>query len=96
MPKLNVPATVKNKEPEAKEAKERGPSKQRVELVAQITKFMRKGKTYTSREIVEGLGRTPGSKEGGPVVAALKFMVEQGTMKFAPPAEGQRGQSWVR
>ena len=93
MPKIEAPAKAAAKE--SGEKKERT-SKQREELISQITKFMRKGKVYTSREVVEGLGRTPGNTEGQPVVNALKAMLEAGTVKQAPAEEGKRGQRWVR
>jgi hypothetical protein len=65
------------------------------DLQATILKFMKAGKEYTSREIVEGLGRTPGSAEGGPVVRNLHAMVEAKTVK-AVSAEDKRGQVWVK
>lgn len=80
---------------EAKAKTERGPSKQSVAMQAEIRKFMRKGKPYTSREVVEGLGRTPGAKEGGPVVRELKRMEEAGEVKHAND-EDYGGYVWVR
>lgn len=60
-----------------------------------IVKFMRKGKEYTSREIVEGVGREPGPAGGGPVVRILKELVAERLVAHAN-AEGKRGQCWVK
>ncbi len=65
------------------------------EVEAQIVKVMRKGKNYTSREVVEALGRTPGSQEGGPVVRTLKRMVDEKKVKHGPN-EGVAGNVWCR
>jgi hypothetical protein len=48
------------------------------ELTESILKFMEAGKTYSSREIVEGLGREPGQKGGGPVVNCLTRLMSDG------------------
>jgi predicted HTH transcriptional regulator len=62
------------------------------ELDAQILKFMRRGKEYTSREVVEGLGREPGNKEGQPVVKRLHALVEAKKIKQVP--NEKNGYSW--
>lgn len=63
----------------AKEAKVKGPS----ELYLQIVKFMKKGKPYTTRDIVVGLGRTPGNAGGGPVVRELKKLEAEKKVTYA-------------
>lgn len=80
---------------ETKAKSSRAPSAAASELRKKVLGFMRKGKEYTSREIVEGVGRTPGAKEGGPVIRLLKTLVEEKVVRHAPN-EGGRGQSWVR
>ena len=65
------------------------------ELRKQLVTFMRKGKEYSSREVVLGLNRTPGQKEGGPVVNALKRMEEEGLVQRVS-SETKRGYSWVK
>jgi hypothetical protein len=60
-----------------------------------ILKFMRKGKQYSSREVVEGLGRKPGQLGGGPVVNVLKRLAEEKVVTSAPN-EGKAGYAWVK
>ena len=81
----------KNGKPEA--TKRATPAQDALE--AAIIKFMRKGKEYTSRQVVEGLGRTPGGKEGGPVINVLKRMTEEGVVKQVL-SETYRGNCWIR
>lgn len=64
-------------------------------LQAEILKFMRKGKEYTSREIVVGVGRKPGSAGGGPVVRILKELVKAKQVAYAS-AEGKKGMCWTK
>lgn len=65
------------------------------ELQAQIVKFMAKNKEYSSRAIVEGLGRKPGAAQGGPVVRALHALEEAHVVKELD-LEEYRGKSWKR
>lgn len=65
------------------------------DLQKKILSFMRKGKAYTSREVVEGLGRKPGAKEGGPVVRQLHKLAADDQVKHGPD-EGHRGYVWVK
>lgn len=65
------------------------------EIETQVLKFMRKGKQYTSRQVVEGLGRKPGQLEGGPVVNVLKRLVDEKVIKHAPN-EGKAGYAWIK
>ena len=60
---------------------------------AEILSFMRKGKAYTSREVVEGLGREPGNKGGGPVVSQLKKLATEG---IVIQGEGEKGYTWTK
>jgi hypothetical protein len=78
-----------------KESAPRATRTDTTELQNQILKFMKKGHDYSSREIVVGLGRTPGGKEGGPVVNHLKLMVEDGRVAYGS-TEGKRGNVWVK
>ena len=61
----------------------------RDELIALIVKFMRKGKAYSSREVVEGLKREPGSAGGGPVVKGTSGS-GRGQKGHLRPRAGQR------
>ena len=81
----------------AKPKKEDSEAKERVGAVLQseILSFMRKGNEYTSREIVEGLGRIPGNAEGQPVVNQLHKLAEEKKVKNVAN-EGKRGFSWSK
>lgn len=84
------------KKPAPKKAAKNDEEKERAGAVLQgeILSFMRKGKEYTSREVVEGLGRTPGNAEGQPVVNQLHKLVEDKKVKNVA-SEG-RGFSWMK
>jgi hypothetical protein len=89
-----APKTSTTKKVAKKSVKKAAPKKE--DLCNQIMSFMRKGKDYSSREIVVGLDRTPGAAEGNPVVRALKSLVEQKLIKHAPKTDGKRGTIWTK
>jgi hypothetical protein len=80
------------KQPESKPTRT---SPQTQELRKKILSFMKKGKEYSSRQVVEGVGRTPGGKEGGPVVRQLQQLAEERVVKHAS-TEGTRGFNWTK
>lgn len=53
--------------------------------------FMKKGQKYRTRDVVEGLGRTPGQKEGQPVTNALKALAVAGKITDLTNGNGARG-----
>lgn len=65
------------------------------EIRSRVLSFMRKGKEYGSRDIVLGIGRTPGATQGGPVIRVLHSLVEEGLVKYSAN-EGKRGFRWVK
>jgi hypothetical protein len=92
-----VKKKVVKKKVEAKKATKAASNGQTTskEIEAQVLKFMRKGKEYSSREVVEGLDRTPGQKEGGPVINVLKRLAVEKVVKYAAN-EGKAGYAWVK
>jgi hypothetical protein len=92
-PKATAKATKKKAKKPAKKSDR--PRVTAEELDKEILKFMKGGKEYSSREVVEGLGRTPGSAQGGPVVRRLAALVEAKSVKNVS-SEGKRGQVWMK
>jgi hypothetical protein len=95
MPKVKKKKVVKKKVVKKKEKTTRKSRESTKELEGLIIKFLRKGKEYTSRQVVEGLGRKPGGKEGGPVVNILKRLAEDKVVKYGPDEE-VRGYVWIK
>ena len=98
--KKKVPAKKKTKKKVAAKDTSNTNSKQRVkasDLQKEVLAFMKKGKAYTSREVVVGLNRTPGGKEGGPVVNLLKKLNKQAPkLVTIENNEGYAGYVWVK
>lgn len=95
-PKAETTVKGKGKTP-ATPVKAPRAASQSAEIQAALLKIMKKGKTYTSRDLVLALGRTPGQKEGGPVVNRLKAMKAAGIVKEEPLTEGlnaRGGYAW--
>ncbi len=101
----NETATVEKKKPAAKKKAASVVRTDYVQMRHDILKMMKANHPYTSKQIVVGLDRTPGQKEGGPVINLLKKMVmeklidERKDLEYTDD-EGQSktypGYAWVK
>lgn len=81
--------------PAVKVKRQRKSSAKTEELRKAILRLLKENRSYTSREIVLALGRTPGAAEGGPVVRMLKKLEAENIVMYAS-AEEYNGYVWMK